>query len=334
MNFKKRGIALIACYLVIVVLAILGSVFLARSIGDKRIAETERSSMRAFYLAESGAEYALVQIEGGVSSGNITDSLTGSGNYNCTWNLNTGTTNQWQITSTGSVGSIARTIQLMVQKIPLPANFFGNALYSSGDVTFNGTAYDVNGDPSPEVGNVVYSGAISGDTSNVTGAVIPDSSISPLANLDYAQLREISAGQGNVYDEFRLSTDTLPGSFWFDEAAGIPNVVYVEADLTLKGNVGTVGGFFVVVGDVLTNPGVVEDTTISGNGQVDGCIYTRGVFRINGGGAGLNVYGGVWAGEEVILNGSASVTYHPEYMNAISGLSLSTDVQILSWQEL
>jgi hypothetical protein len=221
-----------------------------------------------------------------------------------------------------------------VEKKALPANFFNNALYVSGDATFNGTAYEVNGDPAPEVGNVVYSGSVSGDTSGVTGALIPDSSIVPLVNLDYAQLRQISSAQGNVYDAFRLSTDTLPDSFWYDEAAGIPNVVYVETDLSLKGNIGTIGGFFVVVGDVLTNPGAVEDTTVDGNGQVNGCIYTRGKFRVNGGGNRLTVYGGVWAGEEIILNGNATVTYHPPYMNAIQGLSLSTDFQVLSWQEL
>ena len=52
----KKGIMLIACYLVIVVLVILGSAFLVRSTGEKRAVEREKDSIQAFYLAEAGIE--------------------------------------------------------------------------------------------------------------------------------------------------------------------------------------------------------------------------------------------------------------------------------------
>ncbi len=55
----KKGIALISCYFVIVILAILGSAFLTRSISEKRIAEIEKDSIRAFNIAEGGLERAV-----------------------------------------------------------------------------------------------------------------------------------------------------------------------------------------------------------------------------------------------------------------------------------
>jgi hypothetical protein len=96
--------------------------------------------------------------------------------------------------------------------------------------------------------------------------------------------------------------------------------------------VGTLGGFFVVVGDVITNPSGTYDATINGNGTIDGCIYTLGVFSVNGGGNRLNVNGGVWSGIEAELNGNATVTYNSDYMAAIKAHTLP-QVQIISWRE-
>lgn len=89
-----------------------------------------------------------------------------------------------------------------------------------------------------------------------------------------------------------------------------------------------------MVGDVITDPDDVEDATISGNGTIDGAIYTRGEFRINGGGgADLNVNGGIWAGDQVRLNGNAKVAYNAEYMEAIKTLVGEGTPQICSWED-
>lgn len=113
-----------------------------------------------------------------------------------------------------------------------------------------------------------------------------------------------------------------------------PNVVYITGDLQLKGSIGTIGGFFVVVGDVINDPDETEDATINGNGTIEGAIYTRGEFRINGGGgADLNVNGGIWAGDQVRLNGNAKVAYNAEYMEAIKTLVGEGTPQICSWED-
>jgi len=229
------------------------------------------------------------------------------------------------------------SIEAYIRKA-IPGGFYDNAIYSAGDIDLNGSSYLVDGD-------VIYAGSID-NPDNITGSVTNDPGISPLARLNYAELRAISIGQGNVYDTARLAdvqnnTDSFPASFWYsvptdpaDPATGVPNVVYVEDDLQLNGNIGTIGGFFVVVGDVITDPNSSSETTINGNGQVEGCIYTLGDFRVNGGGGGLNVDGGVWSGDESRLNGNTTIQYNAFYMQAINKMGLHADVQIISWRQL
>lgn len=54
----NRGIILVASYLVIAVLLVLGSAFMSRSISENRFAQREKDAIKAFYLAEAGLEVA------------------------------------------------------------------------------------------------------------------------------------------------------------------------------------------------------------------------------------------------------------------------------------
>ncbi|MGE5280513.1 MAG: hypothetical protein ACM3L6_07220, partial [Deltaproteobacteria bacterium] len=249
-----------------------------------------------------------------------------------------------------------RTLEAVVKKYT-PPSFFDKAIYSADEVDLNGNSYVVNGD-------VIYANTVS-DTDHVTGSVEEDPSIAPLAQLDWSKLREVAAGQthvdahgnvkDNVYDasdlrEVQRGDDNYPSDFWYhapsdpskspgtDGYDGEPNVVYVEGDMVLNGNVGTIGGFFLVVGDVLTDPTDSSDTSINGVGTVNGSIYSSGNFKINGGAGGINVDGGVWAGQEAELNGNSTVSFNEYYMDAIEFLVESNGagsvVQILSWREV
>ena len=152
-------------------------------------------------------------------------------------------------------------------------------------------------------------------------------------------LKPITFSKG-LSDDVKIGDDSFPDTFWYSEptepsdpTTGTPNVVYIDSVLSLNGNVGTLGGFFVVVGDVITNPLNTEDLSINGNGQIEGVVYTRGVFRINGGAGGLNIDGSVWAGEEARLNGNSHVSYNPYFVQSIEGLPIDFDVQIVSWRD-
>lgn len=341
MKKNKGAVILLFSYLVIAVLLIIAAVFMMRSISEKNITTRYKESTEALNLAEAGIDRAINQLRQDYNWTGTGPQDLGRGQFSISV---TDIDEKRQILSSGFIPSqnnfrARRQIEVVVKQ-SIPLNFYDNAIYTADELDLNGNAYQVNGD-------VIYGDDEEAtNTDNITGTVTQDTSIYPLARLNFQQLYNLSEGQGNVYDAERLDdvkkgNDSFPGSFWYspptdpaDPTTGIPNVVYVEGDLTLKGNIGPMGGFFVVVGDVLTNPTGTYDATINGNGQIDGGIYTLGEFEVNGGGGGLNVLGGIWAGSEAELNGNATVTYNKDYMDAIRALNINPDVQIISWREI
>jgi len=337
---NKGAVILLASYMVIVVLLIIGAVFIIRTINEKNLTYRYKESTEAFNLAEAGINLAIRVL--GMNYGWSGSALTDLGRGQYSVNV-TSIQDKRQIISSGFIPSAVnfraqKTIEAIVRKY-IPSNFYDDAIYTAGQLDLNGQAYAVNG-------NVIYGDTKAAtDTQNITGTITQDPSINPLAGLNFQQLYNISQSQGNVYDATRMdkvkkSKDSFPGSFWYrvpndpsNPATGVPNVVYIETDLTLNGNIGTIGGLFVVAGNVLTNPLGTYDATINGNGQIQGAIYTRGEFQVNGGGGGLNVNGGVWSGTETELNGKATITYNKGYMDAIKALNIDPGIQILSWRE-
>jgi hypothetical protein len=327
---NKRGIALIVTFMVIVVLTILGSATISRSVSERFIAQRYAESTKAFWLAEAGVNCALKELRNNYNISEIDLSAAcsadlGQGRYSIIGLEKQGIMRK--VTSKGYVPlnrstPTERTIEVIIGDI-----FYANAIYSAGDVDFNGNRYSVTGD-------VLYADEIEYQHENVDGSIIRDPSISPLEEMDFQQLRNISESQGNLYDEARIKRvkqgkDSFPSSFWYspptdpnDPATGTPNIVYVQGELEL-GNIGTIGGFFIVVDN---------EVEINGKGQIEGIIYTQDELSINGGGGNLNVNGGVWVGEEAGLNGNAHIAYNQDYMLAIKAL-LDKDVKIVYWKD-
>ena len=337
---NRKGIALIMIFAVIAILTILAASIISRSISESNIAKRYSETTQAFWLAEAGINQALYELRNNYNLTIAPPPQLGSVGYQ----VNISVSGQDRIVnSTGYIpftgqARASRTIEALMSK-SIPPNFYDNAIYSAGEVDLNGNSYSV-------TGKIRYADSID-NTGNVNGTITQDPSINPLARFDFQELRTISSNQQNVYV---VSGNTLvnqatgqqgfPASFWYspptdpnDPTTGTPNIVYIEGDLELNGNIGTIGGFFVVVGDVINNPGATYDATVNGNGQVEGAIYTRGEFRINGGGGNLNINGGVWAAEEVRLNGNAHISYNQSYMDALENLNLNIDVQISSWRD-
>lgn len=353
---KKKGSILLSVYMVLVILLILSGVFVSRSMNERKLFDINRERMEAFYLAESAVDRGIVELNNNYSyAGTSAPVALGRGEYEIV--VTTISATRKRIMAYGYVPDkankrVERQIEAVTKK-EIPPDFYDNAIYSGGEVEMNGNSFAVNG-------QVVYADDL--DTQhpeNINDGGNPaypaqDSTISPLAHFDFETLREIAVTQGNLYDTARLSqvqnhSDSFPLGFWYiapdpnaasgtTEYFGTPNVVYVEGDMVVSGNFGTVGGFFLVVGNVLTDPDAAPDSTINGNGEVDGCIYALGEFRINGGGGGLNVDGGVWAGEEAYMGGNSTLTYNADFMNAIENLvdtsGGGSSVQLLSWREL
>lgn len=336
---KQRGVILVISYGIIILLLILIGIFVFISISEKGISERKKELSVAFYLAEAGIDRALNELRQDYNWQGLSSVSLGEGEYS----VSVGSEgNRRIVVSSGFIPDearfrVRRRIEAVIERI-IPPNFYDNAIYCAGEVDLNGNAYSV-------TGNILYFDEID-NLRNVTGSVVQDASIRPLTRLNFKQLYEMSKSQNNLYDEARLEAvqrgiENFPTSFWYiepsdpdDPITGKPNIVYIETDLKLRGNIGTIGGFYVVAGDILTNPEGVYNTTINGNGKINGCVYTKGEFEINGGAGGLNVFGGVWAGEEAELNGNAHVVYNQIYMEVIKALDLHTDLQIISWREL
>lgn len=350
---NKKGVLLIAVYLVITVLLVFLGIFVYKNIWEAKIAGHYKNKMLAFYCAEAALDKGIAKLPSDTSGEvNVTLSAVGGsqqGEY--TYSISTLILGKsWKVESWGYVPSQAQAaasehLEAYIAKKDLANSFWENALYTAGNIRVTGAAYDIDGD-------IIYGGSMLPVALNPTlfnGTSTNDISVSPLVKLDYESMRIIAAaqikpdGSDNVYTAAEIASGNppLPLDFWFDDsdadpANWIPNVVYVETDLVLNGNIGTIGGFFLVVGDVTTDPLATSETVINGNGQIDGCVYSTGEFRVNGGGAGLNVLGGVWSGTDgVRLNGSVEIEYHQPYMDAIRTIiQPSSTIQVVSWRRL
>jgi len=338
--FNQKGSILIVVYLVISVLVTIGAVLVSRSVIDKRLYDMNFERTQAFYLAEAAVDAAIANLQGDYGySGTSTPVAFGDGEYESS--VTTVNTANRKIVATGYIPTkanprVVRQIEAVTKK-ETPPDFFENAIYSAGYIDFEGVSYEVNG-------KVIYATTIENPV-NVNGTVTRDPSIAPLAHFDFAVLRDIAIAQNNYYTPARLSAGVpFPTDFWYveptdpsDPTTGIPNVVYVEGALRLSGN-DTVGGFYLVVGNILTDPEVIIDTTITGNITVNGSIYTTGNFTIKGGGNSLNVDGGVWAGTGADIRGNAKIDYDYDYMMSIKHLietnNAGAAVQLLSWRQL
>lgn len=357
-KMNRRGVALIISFIVLIILAILGAAILARGISERNITQRYKESIEAFWLAESGVNKALYELRinyaqagTGLWSGQV-----GSGSYSVdVADVGTGdkkVTTYGYVPAYPSFRALRKIEAIMIKKNP--TGFYDYAVYSAGDVDFNGSSYEVNNFEDPTKA-VVYGGDNEIEHMEyINEDATQDTTISPLVRLDFEKLYEIATRQGYVYDADRLQdvqngTDSFPSSFWnaqgtdgidndsdgeVDEGDEKVNVIYVTTDLQLNGNIGNIGGFYVVVGDVINTPNVTEEATINGRGEIDGAIYTRGTFRVNGGAGGLNIDGGVWSGTEARINGNCNITYNETYMNAIGGMNLGGSVQVSSWRDL
>lgn len=367
---NKKGIVLILIFSTIAVLSVIGAVMMARSVGERSHVKRAEESNQAFWLAEAGINRGLAEI--GNLSSSAYNSFTGTDVYNAgsglgngNYSVNVGDVEiegrlYKNITAYGFIPGncyvagdpdpvagcrASRVIGALVRRF-FPEHFYDNAIYSAGDIDLNGD-YGING-------TVRYADEIDpADPDIADGVYQIDPGDLPLAKLNFDLLRDIAESQGNLYNASRLKDvetqqDDFPVSFWYTRADDlidndndgeidepdewVPNINYLEGDLELKGEIDTVGGFFVVAGNVITSPDDEADATINGDGEVDGVIYTRGEFRINGGGNGLNINGGVWSGELSRLNGNATINYNQTYMDIISSYDFA-DVQIVNWKE-
>lgn len=338
MKLNNKGSLLVASYAILLFLLVLGGVFFARTMADRKLLDIQKDDLQVMYLAESGVDRALYQLRQDKNMPDATSSVYSlDSNRSYKYNITTSSGNKI-ITGYGYVQRPdGRVVEGRVETVARFPNFYGNALYSAGDIEIKGSSYSVSGE-------AVYATAITGITTNITGGATRDESISPLAEFDYAALRAIAESQfnadttanNNVYTVDELQNKTAFPEYFYNQnnPANGPNVVYVEGALSVSGN-STLGGFFVVVGNILDDPNAVVDVSTGGTLNIDGCIYTRGELTIKG---DVEVRGGVWAGEGITLDGGITVLYDADNMADIKSIAgdptANQPLQFKSWRRL
>ncbi len=344
---RKQGFILLIILPLILLMCMVGGYFFVCQSREIYNVRRQIASIKAFWLAEAGVNKALYELKRNYSTwSGVTDVPLDGGKYSVSigdpvaidWK-----TTRRDIVSTGTIssgitiGNIYRKIEVSITKtIDISDNFFGKAICAP-TIALTGN-YTVNGD-------IVWSESLSpnpltGGPGTYTGAPpVNDPSINPLPQFNFQQLQDIAVsqvrpgGEDNYFSAAELSGGPdFPEDFWY--SPGVPNVVYVEGDLSLQGH-DSVGGFFVVVGDVITDSADTGAATLNGNCSIDGCVYTNGKFSINGGGNALNVSGGIWA-DEAELIGHAKVSYNSAYQNVIKNLPdvYTYSIAISRWREI
>ncbi|MFH0839917.1 MAG: hypothetical protein V1883_02745 [Candidatus Omnitrophota bacterium] len=340
---RKGGFILLLVLPLVLLMCMVAGYFFIYQRREVYNVQRQMASIKAFWLADAGVSRAIYELKNdytnwlgitGVSLG------AGGGEYSISIGapvvIDPATTSRY-VVSTGTIpsgltiGDISRKIEVSIIKKQLPISSV-----SAPDVTINGSGVTV-------LGDIIYSDSFTTNPPGGDYSCIQDDSMDSWPQPDFALLESIArsqvqpGGEDNYFSNEELgppASPTFPTSYWYDEVQRIPNVVYLEGDLTLNGNIGTIGGFFIVRGDVATDPEDTGDTSINGVGSIDGCIYTTGAFNINGGADSLNVNGGVWAGQEAVLRGTAEIQENEEYLQNIVETFGIYYISTNQWREL
>jgi len=327
---NERGVALILVSMLLVGLTIFSTAIISSNFSENTFAQKYLESTQAFWLSEAGIDRALYNLRN--NSTIVDKTALGQGAYSVTIVYNGN--NTYNVTSQGAIPFDApfvssRVIQAVIDRTPIPDDFYDYVIWSSGNILIKGTGQGNFGSVGGDVisgGNINTIPAATPPGDVITGSISTnDPTATPLPLLDFKILRDVSQIQGNYYTTADLKNPTFPTSFWNNQTLGIPNVVFIEGDLVLKGG-DNVGGFFVVGGDT------IYTTTISGNVGIDGSIYTPGPINVDGGGTNLNIDGCIWAGS-VLLEGSITLTYNAQYAQIIRDSGFNTIFRLTSWRD-
>ena len=183
---NKKGSILILVIIVSVVITILGTALLHKSITENNLAQKYLDSARAFWLAEAGINKALTNARNDITNSELASF--GDGEYEFTVVDDGG---NLKVTAYGYVPSkdsyrIMHKVETTMSK-GIPLDFYDYPIYSAGDVDFNGNTYSViNNESAPKDKAVLYAGNNEiQNPGNITGTISQDVTVTPLARLDF-----------------------------------------------------------------------------------------------------------------------------------------------------
>lgn len=237
--------------MIVSVLIILATAFSARSIGEKRVADKERDTIQALWLAEAGLDRAIAELPNTPLSGTLGTGLAYSTQTTAL------TASRYLIVSTGGVPSTAVSLNNAIRKVsaviekPMSLASSGDitsAITASGDVVVKGSA-DVNGDVDEnyvfdfeDVFGITKEAMRSGATHHYTD---PVNNITPVDHVTWMDM--------DTATEINITTTGWSGS----------GILVVDGDLYITG--GYFSGIIWVIGTL----------RVSGNPVIDGAIFVE-----------------------------------------------------------
>jgi cytoskeletal protein CcmA (bactofilin family)/type II secretory pathway pseudopilin PulG len=368
---KERGSVFIVSIVALMVLLILGAALMREAVNNLAAASKQERTYQALGLAEAGVDMALVklyenydniqqtlestgQYEGSFSAGDGSVAYTVYANYQGISDLvlidSTGTTRTRQDARVRVAAkyldqdSVDRVFRgAIFSDSPLTLNGAGNVLanaegeggdiYANGDITFNGTSYDM----SP-AGHIYTTGVTNWFPPEISGAnVFEHIAPLPMPVIDLNYYRSIA-------------TQVFTGSRVFNSGNlnNLSGVIFVDGNVKISGQysgsaVIVASGSIQVTGDVyasqpendalvLMSPKYVK---IAGNCKVEGLIYSHSVVddgsvSISG---SVEIVGAVVA-DAVVTNGAMNITYSDVWSGLpLPGKGKSQWAQI-SWERV
>ncbi len=320
--FKKRkaGVAFIVALIVVGIMSANLLLFSIMVMGNAFEARKEADLMVALYVAEAGANTALLELQQG-SDGDIGETTFGRGTYEVN-------TSGGIVVSTGIVNGRSRIVRLNIYN---PKAAFGYAVFTDGIQEYTGGgAYDAvvsNGNvhsnnAAPHINNPSHLIVSSGYTAEAG----PDYGF---PNLDIAYYKTIaqSGGDNHYYiDGADLNNITLPQS----GGVTLIKLTGIDAGKDVSINTGGSGLVIVIGGDII----------MSGSGTLTGLLYVND-SKMDGTGAGGNIRriggnyhitGAVVGRTANTIHGTSTVTYSPSAFG-IDSLKVDIDkITVYSWQ--
>ncbi|NIM04135.1 MAG: hypothetical protein GTN69_02940 [Armatimonadetes bacterium] len=371
MRKREEGSVFIIAIVALVVLLTLGVAFMREAVGNLASASKQERAYEALGLAEAGADMALVKLYENYD--NIQQTLASTGQYQDTFSAGDGNVtytvyaNHQGIPDLVLIDSTAITRTRQQARIRVAAHYlnqtavdrvfrgaifsdspltlngaggiFANAtgeggdIYANGDITFNGTSYDMSPD-----GHLYTTGE--------TNWIPPQIS----ANDVYEHITPLSMPVIDLEYYRSIATQTIVGNRVFNSGQlnNLSGVVFVDGNVKISGTysgnaVIVASGSIQVTGDVLAsqpeNDALVllspKYITIAGNTRVEGLVYSHSVVdegSVAVGGS-VEIVGAIVA-DAVITNGGIRVTYADVWDGLpLPGMGKSQWAQI-SWEHI
>jgi len=215
-----------------------------------------------------------------------------------------------KITSTASFENISKTIEVMLR---LPLELGETAIFTTDTVE-----------------KVVVKDSKDGDP--IDALIVMNAP--EMVPFDTTSMINLARSQGNILigdQSFNKDWPIGSNSFYADSVNKIPNVTYIDGNLSIGGSC-TLFGIFIIKSNIIFeargNPSVVGILYLPDGGEV--------IFDGGGDPKKPDVYGGIVCDGKVWATPKSDkvwVKYEKEYMKLFSNYQLSKNLYILSWTE-